>query len=216
MQQPRGNISAGLFAYINESITKRSVDSKLKFKEAVQTQAYTKAAGIAITKSNNVFPNFFLMASIASCRLLSRSGCSVVKGYKQHLFSGQTPNIAKNQNEIVVIQLAKFINHTLKQRRVFQGFIKKLAGCEIEIFTDPQKFCHGRQGFPGRDIVHVPSAVAEVVAHLIFRNAFFETELGNPFTNKIFIHCCFTTCLHLILDDETRLIVDYFMLLFVY
>ena len=36
MQQPRGNISAGLFAYINESITKSSVDSKLKFKEAVR------------------------------------------------------------------------------------------------------------------------------------------------------------------------------------
>ena len=36
MQQPRGNISAGVFAYINESITKRSVDSKLKFKEAVR------------------------------------------------------------------------------------------------------------------------------------------------------------------------------------
>ena len=35
-KQPRGNISAGLFEHINESITKRSVDSKLKFKEAVR------------------------------------------------------------------------------------------------------------------------------------------------------------------------------------
>ena len=41
-KQPRGNISAGLFAYINESITKRSVDSKLKFKEAGAVKSYAQ------------------------------------------------------------------------------------------------------------------------------------------------------------------------------
>ena len=54
----------------------------------------------------------------------------------------------------------------------------------IEIFTDPQKFCHGRQGFPGRDIVHVPSAGSTLRAASELGRSAFGFEIDRNFYQR--------------------------------
>ena len=61
-------------------------------------------------------------------------------------------------------------------------------GDPLEIFTDREKLFQRRQRFPGRNVIDIPPAVPQIIAHLILGNTFFQPKLRNPLPYKILIH----------------------------
>ena len=66
-------------------------------------------------------------------------------------------------------QLFQFAN----QLRFFDVGIEEFLGGDTEIIAKTKKFGEGRQGFAGGDALIIAFAMAQIQAHLVFRNAFF-------------------------------------------
>lgn len=95
----------------------------------------------------------------------------------------------KKHKDVAFVKLLHSRDSLLDEFWILRSCIEKFLGSNAQVLTNGEKFFHGRKRFPRGNIVDVASAVAQIVAHLIFRYAFLDTQLGYPFTNKIFIHC---------------------------
>ena len=71
--------------------------------------------------------------------------------------------------------------------------VKKILWGYAKVFTNIQKFRHGRQCLAGRDALYIALAVSQIQTHLIFRNTLLGAKLGNSFTDKISIHTLITS-----------------------
>ena len=107
---------------------------------------------------------------------------------KGRLFFLQAVDKPQQHQHIAFIQLLHPIQGLLDQLRILLRLIKKFLGGHIQILTDGKELLHGRQSLPGRDIINVSPAVAQVIAHLVFRNPFFQPKLCDPVPHKRFFH----------------------------
>lgn len=103
-------------------------------------------------------------------------------------FFQHTVDDAEEHQHVILIQLAHPLQGLLDQLRVLGGLVEKLLGGDFQIVTDGKELLHGRQGFSGGDVVNVSTAVAQVIAHLVFGDALFQPQLCNAVPHKVFLH----------------------------
>ena len=66
-------------------------------------------------------------------------------------------------------QLCEFAN----QLRFLGVCIEEFLGRNTEVIANEKELGEGRQGFAGGDALNIAFAMAQIQAHLVFRNAFF-------------------------------------------
>lgn len=100
---------------------------------------------------------------------------------------------AHQHQHIIFIQTPHPLQCLLDKLRVLRGCIKELLRCDLEVITNSEKFFQGRKRLSGRNVIHVPPTVSQVIAHLIFGYALFQPKLCNTFSYKILIHPVITS-----------------------
>ena len=66
--------------------------------------------------------------------------------------------------------------------------VEKLLRCDLQIIADGKELLHRWERFTRRNIVDIPPALAEDVAHFILGNALFHAQLRNAVTDKFLVH----------------------------
>ena len=104
----------------------------------------------------------------------------------------------------------ELLDGRLQKRRIFLGFIEELAWCNIKIVTDLKKFCHRWQRFARGYVINIASAMPEIITHLIFGDAFFQSQLGNSVTHELCVHIILTTySMHIVGDGWEKMTHDF-------
>lgn len=62
--------------------------------------------------------------------------------------------------------------------------IKELCRRYFQVFTDIKEVLHGRQGASGGNGLDITFILAEIQAHLIFRDILFDPQFGYPVTDE--------------------------------
>ena len=78
--------------------------------------------------------------------------------------------MSNDEHEVIIIQLAQFLNGHLHEGRIVAGVIKEGLRSDIKVVADLQELAHRRQALSGGNVVDIAAAVSQIIAHLIFRN----------------------------------------------
>lgn len=94
------------------------------------------------------------------------------------------------EGTVVLAQRAEVVKEVLQQERADIGvlLVEEFLRGDAEVVADIQQ--HGQRGqrAPGGDALDIAAALAEVVAHFIFGDVFFQPELGDAVTNELCVH----------------------------
>ena len=71
---------------------------------------------------------------------------------------------------------------------VLGAFVEELSGSELKVIADSKKLVQRRQSLARGDVIDIPPAVPEIIAHLILRDALFESQLCYAVAYKFLIH----------------------------
>ena len=103
------------------------------------------------------------------------------------------PDQTQQKQQIGFAQLLKASNGLLNQFGVMDAFIKEQLGAQVKIVANGKEFLQGWQRLAGGNVVHIPSAVTQVIAHLILGHTLAQPQLRNPLADKIFVHQAITS-----------------------
>lgn len=88
-------------------------------------------------------------------------------GGQNVLFAQKPVDIRQYQIKVRFIQLFHGAKDGFGQLWIGISGIKKLDWRNAKVVTDGKEFRHGRKGFSGGNVVDIPPAVPQIIAHFI-------------------------------------------------
>lgn len=103
-------------------------------------------------------------------------------------FAGKPVNQGQQGKDVFVRELLHALDGLLNQNRFRVTLIEKCRRGDTEVFTDIEEFFDGRFGFAIGDIMDIIPAMAQIQAHLVFRNTHLLPQFRDPIANKLIFH----------------------------
>lgn len=129
------------------------------------------------------------------CKNVTRQNQSVVRFWRVKFFCGSIDCYFSSLLMLFMIRIRSLSSSCFKPSTAFlinsglDTFSSKNSEGVIPKYSQiANSSVSGGNDFP-EDMLNISSAVSQIVAHLIFRNAFLQAQLCNSVFYKFFVHC---------------------------